>query len=376
MPKQGVNPAAAAKGEDDTVKRDNDMPNRSEGIVERKSDHIRIALERPVQGVGVTSGFEAYRFRHSALPELAFDDVRLETRFLGRKLRTPLLISSMTGGTEEAGAINRRLAEAAEARGWTMALGSIRAALERDELGPTFDVRKVAPSIPVIANLGAVQLNYGLGPDDCRRAVELSHADALVLHLNALQEVFQPEGDTNFHGLLRRIEEVCRLLDMPVGVKEVGWGIDADNARKLANVGISFIDVAGAGGTSWSQVEKYRQTDSLYREAADAFADWGIPTAECVRQVRAELPDMPLVASGGLNHGVDAAKAVALGADMAGFGRSLLREAATGGDVEHQLERIELEMRAAMFASGAANLAALRSLGRLTPCKPAGRRED
>jgi isopentenyl-diphosphate delta-isomerase len=342
-----------------------DMPDQSERIAERKSDHIRIALERPVQGVGITSGFEDYRFLHSALPELAFDDVRLETRFLGRKLRTPLLISSMTGGTEEAGVINRRLAEAAEARGWTMALGSMRAALEREELAATFDVRQEAPSIPVIANLGAVQLNYGLGPDDCRRAVELSHADALVLHLNALQEVFQPGGDTNFHGLLGRIEEVCRLLDTPVGVKEVGWGIDAANARKLANAGVSFLDVAGAGGTSWSQVEKYRQADLLFREAADAFADWGIPTAECVRQVRAELPDMLLVASGGLTNGVDAAKAVALGADMAGFGRAMLREAATGGDVEHQMERVELEMRAAMFASGAANLAALRSLGRL-----------
>jgi isopentenyl-diphosphate Delta-isomerase len=352
------------------------MPDQSERIAERKSDHIRIALERPVQGVGITSGFEDYRFVHSALPELAFDDVRLETRFLGRKLRTPLLISSMTGGTEEAGVINRRLAEAAEARGWTMALGSMRAALEREELASTFDVRKQAPSIPVIANLGAVQLNYGLGPDDCRRAVELSHADALVLHLNALQEVFQSGGDTNFHGLLGRIEEVCRLLDTPVGVKEVGWGIDAANARKLANAGVSFLDVAGAGGTSWSQVEKYRQADLLFREAADAFADWGIPTAECVRQVRAELPDMLLVASGGLTNGVDAAKAVALGADMAGFGRAMLREAATGGDVEHQMERVELEMRAAMFASGAANLAALQSLGRLTPCKPTARRAD
>ncbi|TJY41484.1 type 2 isopentenyl-diphosphate Delta-isomerase [Cohnella pontilimi] len=339
------------------------MADEGKEIARRKADHIRIVLEQPVQGAGVTAGFEAYRFRHAALPELAFEEVKLETRFLGRKRRTPLLISSMTGGTEEAGAINRRLARAAEERGWSLALGSMRAALAKEELASTFDVRREAPSVPVIANLGAVQLNYGLGPDDCRRAVELCRADALVLHLNALQEVFQPAGDTDFRGVLRRIEEVCRRLEIPVGVKEVGWGIDGPAARKLADAGAAFIDVAGAGGTSWSQVEKYRQHDPLIRAAAEAFADWGMPTAECVREVRAELPDIPLIASGGLASGIDAAKALALGADLAGFGRSLLREAASEGDVARQLERIELELRTAMFATGAGTPEELR--GRL-----------
>jgi isopentenyl-diphosphate Delta-isomerase len=334
-------------------------------ITQRKTDHIRIALERPVQGVGITAGFEAYRFRHAALPEIAFEEIKLDTPFLGRQLRTPLLIISMTGGTKEARVINRRLAQAAEERGWTLALGSMRAALEKEELAMTFDVRLEAASVPIIANLGAVQLNYGLDADDCRRAVELCRADALVLHANALQEVFQPGGDTDFSGLLRRIEEVCRRMETPVGIKEVGWGIDGPTAKKLADAGVAFIDVAGAGGTSWSQVEKYRQADPLFKHAAEAFADWGMPTAECVREVRAELPDMQLIASGGLSSGVDAAKALALGADLAGFGRSLLREAATGGDLAKQLERIELEMRAAMFASGAGTPAALRSPGRL-----------
>lgn len=330
----------------------------------RKADHIRICLEEDVQGERMTTGFEQYRMRHEALPELAFDEIRLESEFLGRRVRTPLMISSMTGGTARAGEINLRLAEAAEARGWTLGLGSIRAALEREELAATFQVRRAAPTIMIIANLGAVQLNCGLGPDDCRRAVELAEADALVLHLNALQEVFQPGGDTDFRGLHRRIGEVCRRLDVPVGVKEVGWGISADTAMRLAEAGVAFIDVAGAGGTSWSQVEKFRQSDARYRMAAEAFADWGIPTAECVRDIRAALPQMPLIASGGLKSGVDAAKALALGADLASFGRHLLPEAADAeGDLDSALARVELELRIAMFASGTPDVRSLRQPG-------------
>lgn len=331
----------------------------------RKADHLRICLEEPVTGVGITPGFERYRLRHAAFPELALAEVRSATSFLGFRLRAPLLISSMTGGTAEAGDINLRLAEAAEARGWAMGLGSMRAALERDALAATFRVRHVAPNVPLIANLGVVQLNCGLGPDDCRRVVELAEANALVLHANALQEVFQPGGDTDFRGLYQRVEEVCRKLHVPVGIKEVGWGIDGETARRLAEAGVAFLDTAGAGGTSWSQVEKYRQRDPLLRAAAEAFANWGMPTAECIRDIRAALPNIPLIASGGLNTGVDAALAIALGADVAGFGRSLLRDAATGEDMFARLERVELELKIAMFASGAANLDALRQPGML-----------
>lgn len=339
------------------------MEERNDTTSRRKEDHIRICLEEQVQASGVMTGFEMYRLRHSALPEMAFAEVRLETSFLGLPVRAPLLVSSMTGGSQSTGEVNRRLAEAAESRGWAMGLGSMRAALEREELAHTFDVRKFAPTIPLIANLGAVQLNAGLGPDDCRRAVEMSQANALVFHVNALQEVFQPGGDTDFRGLYRKLEQVCGALDVPVGVKEVGWGIDGETARRLADVGVAFIDVAGAGGTSWSQVEKFRQSDPLYRQAAEAFAGWGAPTAECVAEVRGVLPGMPLVASGGLRSGVDAAKALALGADLAGFGRSLLREAVTGDDVAGRLERVELELRIAMFASGVREISDLRLPG-------------
>ncbi|MEC0150912.1 type 2 isopentenyl-diphosphate Delta-isomerase, partial [Paenibacillus macerans] len=274
-----------------------------ENTSERKTEHIRLCLEEQVNAEGIRTGFEKYVFRHNALPELNFDEISLKTTFLGAPIRTPLLISSMTGGSKLAGEINMRLAEAAERRGWTMGVGSIRAAVERDELAPTFAVRRFAPSIPVIANLGAVQLNYGYGPEDCRRAVDIAGADMLVLHLNGLQEVFQPEGNTSFGGLLSRIEQVCKALPVPVGVKEVGWGIDGGTAKRLRGAGVAFIDVAGAGGTSWSQVEKFRSGDLVRRAAAEAFADWGIPTAECIREVRAAVPDAALIGSGGLNTG-------------------------------------------------------------------------
>ncbi|MEK3881723.1 type 2 isopentenyl-diphosphate Delta-isomerase [Paenibacillus sp. PL2-23] len=337
----------------------------------RKGEHIRICLEENVSGRDVSTGFEEYRFVHNALPELSFRDIRLDTEWLGLSVRTPLLVSSMTGGTDEAGAINRRLGTAAEERGWVLGLGSMRAAIEHEELAATFRIRKEAPTIPVIANIGAVQLNYGFGPDACRRAVDLAEANALVLHLNGMQEVFQPEGDTNFAGLLKRVEEVCASLSVPVGVKEVGWGIDGETAMRLSEAGVSFIDAAGAGGTSWSQVERYRTHNPIQREAAEAFMDWGIPTAASVAAIRARLPQLSVLASGGLKNGVDAAKALALGAELAGFGRTLLPRAAVADaalSVEQlleQFERIEFELRAAMFGIGAADISALRSTSRL-----------
>ncbi|NBD26063.1 type 2 isopentenyl-diphosphate Delta-isomerase [Paenibacillus glycinis] len=336
----------------------------------RKGEHIRICLQEQVQGTGAGPGFDGYRFRHLALPEIAFHDIDLAVSFLGRRLSAPLLISSMTGGTEETALINARLAEAAETRGWAMGLGSMRAAIENEHLASTFQMRRFAPSIPIIANLGAVQLNYGYGIDQCRRAVEMAEADALVLHLNSIQEVFQPEGNTDFRGLLRRIGEVCRLMDVPVGIKEVGWGIDAETAGVLLEAGVAFIDVAGAGGTSWSQVEKHRARDELRADAAAAFADWGTPTAACVRDIRAERPEATVIASGGLANGVDAAKAIALGADLAAYGRTLLAGAAdpaagASGPLQRRMERIEFELRAAMFGIGAANIGQLRATDRL-----------
>ena len=296
---------------------------------QRKGDHIRINLEEDVQAHGITSGLERYRFVHTALPELDLAEIDTRVTFLGRQLQAPILISGMTGGVERGREINRRLASVAQALGCAMGVGSQRAAIEEPELAWLYQVRDVAPDILLLANLGAVQLNYGYDVDHCRRAVEMIGADALVLHLNPLQEALQPEGNSNFAGLLARIERVCRALEAPVIVKEVGWGISARVARDLAAAGVAAIDVAGAGGTSWSEVERHRAPTAQRRRVSAAFANWGIPTAESLIQVRASLPALPLIASGGLRDGIDAAKSIALGADLAGFASPLFKAAAS-----------------------------------------------
>jgi len=223
----------------------------------RKSDHIRINLEKDVHS-GLTNGFEKYFFIHNALPELDLQKIDTRTLFLGKTLTMPLLISSMTGGVTESEKINQNLALAAQETGIAMGLGSMRAAIEDESIVHSFKVRNFGPDILLFANLGAVQLNYGYGVKECRKAVELAEADGLILHLNPLQEALQPEGQTNFAGLLNKIEQVCGQLPVPVIVKEVGWGISEAVTRQLKNAGVAAIDVAGAGGTSWSQVEMYR----------------------------------------------------------------------------------------------------------------------
>ncbi|WP_226537110.1 type 2 isopentenyl-diphosphate Delta-isomerase [Fictibacillus halophilus] len=333
----------------------------------RKTEHIRISLHEDVEGKNITTGLENYRFVPNALPEISFEDVALSGSFLGKSMKTPFLISSMTGGTETALKINQNLAIAAQERGWAIGLGSMRAAVEKEELAYTFQIRRWAPDIPVIANIGAVQLNYRFGLEECKRAVEIAEADALVLHLNTLQEVFQPEGDTDFSHLLSKIEKLVSEMPVPVGVKEVGMGIDNDTAERLIAAGIQFIDVAGAGGTSWVQVESYRSEDAARKKAAEAFLDWGLPTSESINGVREVSQKIPVIASGGLKHGVDAAKSLALGADIAGFGRSLL-QSAVEKDAEAlilQMDRIEFELRTAMFGIGALNIDELKTTKRL-----------
>ncbi|MDS9471196.1 type 2 isopentenyl-diphosphate Delta-isomerase [Sporosarcina pasteurii] len=339
----------------------------SHSIHQRKTEHIQISLEEKVTGTTITTGFEKVGFVHNALPEIDFNEITIETSFLQHNCKTPFLISSMTGGAKFAGTINHHLAEAAEEKGWAFALGSTRAMIESEAYRSSFQLRKIAPTIPIIANLGAVQLNYGFGVDECKKIVEWTESNALVLHLNSIQEVIQPEGDVNFKGLLKKIEKLTSSLSVPVGVKEVGWGIDGQTAKQLTDVGISFIDVAGAGGTSWSQIEKYRTTEDVKRIAAEAFTEWGIPTVDCIQSVRSELPHVPIIASGGLKNGVEAAKAIALGADMVGFGRSILKEAtASTEEVLKVMETRELELKIAMFGIGAESLRALKDTDRVT----------
>ncbi len=319
----------------------------------RKADHIRINMEEDVRS-GLTTGLERYRFIHQALPEINLDAVNLSQKLFGRTVRAPILISSMTGGTEEAGRINQILAEAAQEMGVVMGVGSQRAALENESVAETFRVRKYAPDILLFANLGAVQLNYGYTIDHCRRAVEMIEADALILHLNALQEAVQPEGDTHFAGLADKIAEVCSVMQVPVIAKEVGWGISERAARLLADAGVAAIDVAGAGGTSWSQVEKYRIEDESLARVATAFRGWGIPTAESIEMVRKAAPGVKIFASGGLRSGVEIAKCIALGASVGGMAGPFLKAAARSlEDTVQTIEEISRELRICFFAAGA-----------------------
>ncbi|HID89836.1 MAG TPA: type 2 isopentenyl-diphosphate Delta-isomerase [Anaerolineae bacterium] len=327
---------------------------------ERKSEHLRISLEEDVSFHTLTTGFERYRFEHCALPELDLATVDLSTHLLGKRLNAPLLISSMTGGTVKARDLNRRLAQAAQEAGIGMGLGSLRAALEDPSLLPTYQVRDIAPDILLLSNLGAVQLNYGYTVDHCRRAVEMVEADGLILHLNPLQEALQPEGQTDFSDLLPKIEAVCRALEVPVVVKEVGWGFSADVARRLADAGVAALDVAGAGGTSWSQVEMYRTHSDTERKVATAFRDWGIPTAESLRQVHQAVPHLPIIASGGIRDGIQMAKAIALGAAACSIAHPFLLAAARSVEaVAEAIQTVVTQLRVAMFAAGARDLAAL-----------------
>ena len=329
-------------------------------IDQRKSDHIKINLEQDVRSA-LTSGLEKVHFIHEALPELDLNHIDTSLSLFGKQLTSPTLVSSMTGGTSKAETINLRLAEAAQECGIAMGVGSQRAAIENPEQAQTFQVRRVAPDILLFANLGAVQFNYGYGIDQCRQAVDMIQADALCLHLNPLQEAVQDAGDTNWTGLAKKIEEVCKKLEVPVIAKEVGWGFSERTAKMLADCGVGAIDVAGAGGTSWSQVEMHRAPDEFTRQLAATFVGWGIPTAESIVSVKRAAPEMTVFASGGIKDGLDIAKCIALGATLGGMAGQFLKAAAIS--TEKAIEMMKLTKRqieVTMFASGAGTLDELR----------------
>jgi isopentenyl-diphosphate delta-isomerase len=328
---------------------------------ERKADHIRINLDEDTQS-RLSNGLGNYRFIHQAVPEINLTDIDPSTHLFQKKLRFPLLISSMTGGTDDASVINKRLAEAAQETGIAMGVGSQRVAIEDPGLEHTFQIRKFAPDIPLFANLGAIQLNYGYGVKECMRAVDMIEADGLILHFNSLQEAVQPNGNTNFANLLEKIEFVCDRLTVPVIAKEVGWGFSRKAAGDLINAGISAIDVAGAGGTSWSQVEIYRSENPTHAKLASLFIDWGIPTAEAILNVRDSDPNLPIIASGGLRSGLDIAKCIALGAILGGMASPFLKAAVSSTQKTIQtIQEIANEIIVTMFAVGAGTLDELRN---------------
>lgn len=329
----------------------------------RKDAHIDIVLNRDVSARGVSNGFEQIRFEHVALPEIALADVDLSTQFLGRKVTAPLLVSSMTGGTSRTAAINASISRACGELGLAFAVGSQRVALEAgglDGFGP--ELRRAAPNVPILANFGAAQLASWDGVEMARRAVGMIEADALIIHLNPLQEAVQSGGDTNWSGLLGAIGRIARSVPFPIVVKEVGSGISGRVARRLVDAGVSVIDVAGAGGTSWAAVEAERAPTSELRALGLAFRDWGIPTATCIREVRAACPDTPIVASGGIRDGLDCAKSVRLGADMAGIAAGLLTPALDGSAaLSRTLSGLVDQLRIACFCTGSRSLADLRT---------------
>ncbi len=332
-------------------------------IAKRKTEHIEITLERDVEFKSVSTGFEDYYFIHQALPELDLDEIDQSAVLFGKKLKAPIFISSMVGGIPEASRINRNLAEAAQQLGLAMGVGSQRCAIENESAAASFQVRDIAPDILLCANLGAVQLNYGWGLDECRRAVDMIGADALILHLNPLQEALQPEGNTRFAGIIRKIEKVCRGLEVPVIVKEVGFGISEQAAGMLASAGAGAVDVAGAGGTSWSETEKHRAGSELNYRIAETFESWGIPTSESVRFCRRGAPLLPVIASGGIRTGIDAAKAIALGANAVGIALPLLKAAYTSPEAAAGALRVIIDtLKIAMFCAGARDTASLRRI--------------
>lgn len=328
-------------------------------IAHRKDDHIHINLEKDVAS-GLTNGLEQYRLIHQALPEMSLADVNLSQTLFGKTQRAPVLVSSMTGGTPEAARLNRILATATQEVGLAMGVGSQRAAIKDPAAADTFKVRQYAPDILLFANLGAVQLNYDFGINECLRAIEMIDADALVLHLNPLQEALQPEGDVDFRSLADKIATISRDLPVPLIVKEVGWGISVEAAQMLCDAGVSAIDVAGAGGTSWSQVEMYRISNPFRAMTAGAFVDWGIPTAESIRNVRTVSADLPVFASGGLRNGIEIAKCLALGASLGGMAGVFLKAADDSLETAVSvMQMVTDQVRIAMFASGARSLADL-----------------
>lgn len=335
-------------------------------ISKRKEEHLNIALNSPVEHMDVTTGFEQYRFVHQALPEMYLNDVNLSTTIFGKYLGAPIIISSMVGGIEPAAKINRNLARVAQSLNLAMGVGSERYLLDNPEALDTYRIRDVAPDILLFANLGAVQLNYGYSVKDCLKAVDIIGADVLMLHLNPLQEALQPEGNTNFCGILNKIKTICKELPVPVVVKEVGAGISTEAAARLAGAGVSGIDVAGAGGTCWSEIERMRSTDKRGERIARAFSSWGIPTADSILMTRSGAPDLPVIASGGIRNGIDLAKAIALGSDFAGIAMPLLKAAveSTAAVEDYLLEVIE-ELRIAMFCTGHAAIPDLKCSPRL-----------
>ena len=331
-------------------------------ISDRKDEHLRICLEEDVNS-GVPTGFDQINLNIKTLPEIDFDSIVLSTKIFGKTLDAPILISSMTGGSGKTKHFNQLLAKATNEFNIAMGVGSQRAAILHEGLEETYSiVRKEAPNALLFANIGVAQLNEGFGVDECQRAVDMLEADALIIHLNALQEALQPEGNRDFSQLLKKIETITASLQVPVIAKEVGCGIDPQTARLLVEAGVRGIDVAGVGGTSWAAVEMYRQTDPIRKALCQTYRGWGIPTVQALQGLEGLPKEILRISSGGLRNGLDVAKSIALGADLAGFARKFILAADKGyEELQNSIQLIILELKTAMFLCSATDLNSLQS---------------
>jgi len=325
---------------------------------DRKLEHIRAIENDPLTD---RSGhyFDRIQLMHHGLPELSLTDVDSSCEFLGRQLSFPMLISSMTGGDHQLiKSVNRNLAQAAQICGVAMAVGSQRVMFSTPEAKESFQLRELAPDVPLIGNLGAVQLNYGIGIEQAQAAIDCLGADALYLHVNPLQEAVQPEGDTDFSNLTQKIAELVAGLDVPVLLKEVGSGLSPSDIETGLHAGVRIFDVAGTGGTSWSRIEHHRRKDAS--DLGIKFQDWGIPTPMALKLANPYLGSATIVASGGLRDGIDMVKSVILGASLCGMAAPLLKPAMESVEaVVTEIEKIKTEFRTAMFLLGARDVAAL-----------------
>lgn len=325
-------------------------------VSDRKLDHIRIVREENVEPL--PSAFEKYELPYKALPEVDLTEIDTSVEFFGKKLSFPFVISSMTGGPDKAAGINQHLAEAAEQTQVALGLGSMRVILRKPESLASFNVRKYCPSVPLFANMGIVQLNYGYGADEINKLIDLVDADGIFLHVNALQEAIQPEGDTNFKGLLSKLEKVIKKVEKPIIIKEVGNGIDFQTAKRLYEIGIDWIDVSGLGGTSWPWVEGYRREDDLGYK----FRSIGIPTDQALLAA-SKIKGLNLIAGGGIRSGIDIYKSLALGAKLATSAKPLLEPALTSTDATIKaIKSFEKELRIAMFVTGTSNIPSIDAI--------------
>jgi isopentenyl-diphosphate Delta-isomerase len=344
---------------------------RSHRTSSRKQEHVELTLAKNVSFQNKTPGFERWEFQHNALPELDFSDVDTSTTFLGKKLSFPFVISSMTGGYEDATRINRQLAEVCAEKHLAMGVGSQRQAMEDRRFHRSFSiVREVAPSIPVFGNIGGAEVAKLKDSSTVKRLAELIKADAFAVHLNPLQELLQPEGNPQFRGVLNGIQMLVKELSIPLIVKEIGAGISLAVAQRLVDVGVTIIDVAGAGGTSWAGVEilrrshdsrRKKKTRNVVEEPGNVFWDWGIPTVDALRQVsslKRAMPTLTIIASGGVTNGLDVGKSIALGADLAGSARPMLKALETGGKelLLGILSKWEQQLKGAMFLTGSGTI--------------------